>query len=112
MEEIFKITVMYDLYAPLLTDKQRDIFELYYMNDYSFSEIAENLNVSKASVFDLLNRTKAKIFDYEEKLKLYEKFMEQQEILMEIKDQLSMVEDEKVSLAKKSLDKLISNINE
>ncbi|MFV0520180.1 MAG: sigma factor-like helix-turn-helix DNA-binding protein [Lachnospirales bacterium] len=111
MEDIFKITVMYDLYSPMLTDKQKNIFELYYMNDYSFSEIGELLDVSKASAFDLLNRTKAKIFDYEKKLKLYEKFIEQQEILLKIKEELNFLEDKRVNKALDNLELLINNIN-
>jgi len=73
MEDLFYYNELYDLYGKLLTDKQQEYFEEYYFNNLSFSEIAENYNVSRNAVFKQLNITKAKLVEYEEKLKLMEK---------------------------------------
>ncbi len=112
MEDLLQLTIMYDMYSPLLTEKQRNIFELYYMNNLSFQEIAEIQSVSKASVFDLINRTKAKIFDYENKLKLYEKYLIEQKMLLDIEKELNTLNMEKLNSLKTKLNNLINYVNE
>ncbi|MFV0441128.1 MAG: YlxM family DNA-binding protein [Lachnospirales bacterium] len=108
MEESVKLTIIYDLYSPLLTDKQREVFDYYYMNDYSLSEIAELCKVSKASVFDLINRTKAKLYDFEVKLKLFEKHMAKQNIYEDIQKNLDKLKsrDKNIDLFEKSIEAL------
>ena len=71
-----------DIYGCLLTDKQQDIFRYVYEDDLSFSEIAENLNISKAAVSDTIKRTTAILNEYESKLKIIEK-QEKREVLYE-----------------------------
>ena len=66
MQENLKLL---DVYGSLLTDKQQDIFRYVYENDLSFSEIAENLGISKASVSDTIKRTTSILNEYENKLK-------------------------------------------
>ncbi len=112
MDDLLQLTIMYDMYSPLLTEKQRNIFELYYMNNLSFQEIAELHNVSKASVFDLINRTKGKIYDYEKKLKLYEKYIEEQKLLQDISEELNNINIDKLANVKNKLNKLIAYVNE
>ncbi len=112
MDDLLQLTIMYDMYSPLLTEKQRNIFELYYMNNLSFQEIAELSDVSKASVFDLINRTKNKIYDYEKKLKLYEKYQEEQKLLQDIADEIELINIDKLAGVKSKLNKLIAYVNE
>lgn len=85
IREYIEITKIYDLYAVLLTDKQREVFELYYMENLSLQEIADESNVSKASVHNLLNRTKANLLEYEYKLKLLEESNRREDLVDEIK---------------------------
>lgn len=54
MENRELIIAYYDLYASLLTEKQRLYFEDYYFMDYSLSEIADNYNVSRNAIYDLI----------------------------------------------------------
>lgn len=65
---ILELTLLYDFYGELLTKKQRAMFELHYLNDFSLNETAENFSVSRQAVFDILKRVKATLFDYEKKL--------------------------------------------
>ena len=51
MEEVLYFNELYDLYSGLLTDKQREYFEDYYFNNLSFSEMAENYDVSRNAIF-------------------------------------------------------------
>ncbi len=73
MEDIIYYNELYDLYGELLTDKQRSYFEDYYFNNLSFSEMAENYDVSRNAVFKQIHIVTDKLSDYEKILKLYEK---------------------------------------
>ena len=73
MEDIIYYNELYDLYGVLLTDKQRKYFEDYYFHNYSFSEMADNYNVSRNAMFKQIHIVLKKLDEYEEKLKLREK---------------------------------------
>jgi len=73
--DILKTTLLYDFYGELLTDKQKEIYELFYQNDMSLSEIAGELEISRQAVRDQLKRTEKILLDYEDKLRLVERFM-------------------------------------
>lgn len=63
-----------DFYEELLTDKQKDVLNLYFKEDLSLSEIAEDLAISKSAVSDLLNRSIHQLQNYEAKLSLVENY--------------------------------------
>ncbi|MFW2672849.1 putative DNA-binding protein, partial [Staphylococcus aureus] len=73
----------------LLTNKQRNYLELFYLEDYSLSEIADTFNVSRQAVYDNIRRTGDLVEDYEKKLELYQKFEQRREIYDEMKQHLS-----------------------
>ncbi len=62
--------ILLDFYGVLLTDRQQSILSDYFVDDLSMAEIAENNNISKSAVSDLINRTLVQLNAYEEKLKL------------------------------------------
>lgn len=74
IEKNYRINSLFEFYQPLLTKKQNDYLELYYGDDYSLGEIAENFNVSRQAVYDNIKRTESILEDYEEKLHLYAEF--------------------------------------
>ncbi|MGM0651432.1 MAG: YlxM family DNA-binding protein [Bacillota bacterium] len=76
-----KISVLYDIYSSLLTSRQQDILSLYYSNDYSLGEIAEEYNISRQAVHDLINRATATLENLEDNLGLYRLFQIQQQLL-------------------------------
>jgi predicted DNA-binding protein YlxM (UPF0122 family) len=59
-----------DSYGPLLTPHQQDLMRLYFQEDYSLGEIAEEYHISRNAVFSLLKRVEEKLIDFEEKLGL------------------------------------------
>ncbi|CFX82687.1 RNA polymerase sigma factor, region 3/4 [Syntrophomonas zehnderi OL-4] len=74
LEKLSQIVWLKDFYGPLLTEKQRAILSLYYEDDFSLSEIAEEMNISRQAVYDLVKRAEHQLWQYETKLGLVEKF--------------------------------------
>ncbi len=62
---------LYGYYYSLLTPKQQEIFEYYYSEDFSLSEIAENMAISRNAVWDALQKACNALEEYESKLSLY-----------------------------------------
>ena len=73
IENTERINNLLDLYKDLLTDKQQEVMDMYFLYDLSLSEIAEDCNTSRAAVFDLIKRTSKTLENYEAKLHLLEK---------------------------------------
>ena len=63
----------------MLTDKQYEIINDYYNNDLSLSEIAENNNITRQAVRDIIKKGENKLFEFEEKLGIMKKTMKQEE---------------------------------
>ncbi|HZK37304.1 MAG TPA: putative DNA-binding protein [Clostridia bacterium] len=68
LEKTVEISVLYDFYNQLLTEKQKNIVDLYYNQDLSLGEIADELGVSRQAVYDMLKRTERLLYQYEERL--------------------------------------------
>lgn len=73
MDKKIEISMLLDLYKGLLTDKQAETMELYYNEDLSLSEIAENLGITRQGVRDALVKGEKALLDAEEKLRLGER---------------------------------------
>lgn len=63
-------SMLFDLYGGLLTERKRAILEMHHENDMSLSEIAEELGVSRAAVYDSLKSAEKSLEDYESRLSL------------------------------------------
>ena len=72
-EKDLSLSLLYDIYSPLLSEKKREVFEGYYLSDLSLSEIAQDPGTSRQAVRDLISRTCTELRDYEEKLGLLKK---------------------------------------
>ncbi|MBR5295208.1 MAG: DNA-binding protein [Clostridia bacterium] len=72
-EKDLSLSLLYDLYSPLLSEKKREVFEGYYLSDLSLAEIAADTGTTRQAVRDLIARTSAELSSYEEKLGLLEK---------------------------------------
>jgi uncharacterized protein len=91
LEKTTRINALYDFYQQLLTDKQRNYMEMYYVEDFSLGEISETSNVSRQAIYDNIRRTEQMLEEYEEKLCLYQKFLKRQSLLQEL---LTLAEDQ------------------
>lgn len=88
LEKTTRMNYLYDFYQSLLTPKQKNYMALYYLDDYSLGEIAEEYEVSRQAVYDNIKRTEALLEEYEEKLLLFNKFQERSKIYEEMKEVL------------------------
>ena len=75
MEKFVERTLLYDFYGELLTKRQQQIYESVVLEDYSLSEVAEELNISRQGVHDMIKRCNHTLEDYEARLHLVEKFL-------------------------------------
>lgn len=103
MEEKIRISMLLEIYGKLLTLKQYNLLYDYYNNDLSLSEIAENEGITRQAVRDLLKKGEKKLFEYEEKLRVMEKNIMQEEKIDEILSEISKIE-------KKFTDEEIANV--
>lgn len=65
MEENIEITLLYDIYGRLLTSKQQEVFENYYLYNLSLREIAENKNISYQAVRDSIKSSENMLRNFE-----------------------------------------------
>lgn len=102
MEKIVEQGLLYDFYGELLTKHQRDVYQDVIYNDYSLSEIAQEYGISRQGVHDLVKRCDAALLEYEEKLKLVQKFLN-------IKDKVSKIHEmtqDDTSIREEAMDKI------
>ena len=72
-EKNLEVSVLLDFYSELLTEKQRDVIDLYYNEDLSLAEIAEHENITRQGVRDSIKRGEQVLFEMESALRLAEK---------------------------------------
>ena len=84
MEKFVERTLLYDFYGELLTKRQQQIYESVVLEDYSLSEVAEELNISRQGVHDMIKRCNDTLEDYEARLHLVAKFLTAKEKIKEI----------------------------
>ena len=69
-----EMALLYDFYGSVLTLRQQEIIDLYYMKDYSLAEIGELLGISRQAVHDNLKRAKKQLYGMEDSLGLVKRF--------------------------------------
>ncbi|CAN2924033.1 DNA-binding protein [Streptococcus dysgalactiae subsp. dysgalactiae] len=84
IEKTNRMNALFEFYAALLTDKQMNYIELYYADDYSLAEIAEEFGVSRQAVYDNIKRTEKILETYEMKLHMYSDYIVRSEIFDEM----------------------------
>ena len=72
--QTYRMTMLFDFYGELLTDRQKEFFDLYYNNDLSLAEIAENAGISRQGVRDAIVRAENQMQEIEDKTGLIRRF--------------------------------------
>lgn len=75
MEKFVEQTLLYDFYGELLTERQQQVYVSVVLEDYSLSEVAEDLGISRQGVHDMIKRCNHTLEEYESRLHLVEKFL-------------------------------------
>jgi uncharacterized protein len=96
LDKTTRINYLLDFYQALLTPKQRNYMEMYYLEDYSLGEISEEANVSRQAVYDNIKRTETMLESYEEKLHLYDKFVKRMKLIQKIDELISSSENQQL----------------
>ncbi|MDR3552011.1 MAG: putative DNA-binding protein [Clostridia bacterium] len=83
-EKNYEVSLLLDFYGQVLTEKQREVIELYYDEDLSLAEIAEHTGITRQGVRDCIKRGEAVLFEMEQKLGLSARFAHMKGSLQEI----------------------------
>ncbi len=94
MAKNLDITILIDIYGYMLTEKQKDALELYYFDDLSLAEIAENLGITRQGVRDSIKRGEETLIDFEEKLGYLKKIRKYDDFIRNLKEQTKLIIDE------------------
>lgn len=84
MKEFHKVNLLFDFYGSLLTERQQNLIEMYYGDDLSLGEIAEQYEVTRQAVHDTLKRAEQTLENYEQKLGLVTKFSQEYRSIEEV----------------------------
>ena len=84
MDDTLFRTLLFDFYGDLLTEKQRDYYDLHYNQDLSLQEIAEQYGTSRQAVWDIIRRSEQSLRDIEEKTGLVSRAMKRRGVIEEL----------------------------
>lgn len=94
IDDITKASLLYDFYGALLTEKQRQVMALYHEENLSLSEIGQEFGISRQAVHDTLKKAEQALEEYEDKLKLMDKFLKTERALALIGEEIALLEEE------------------
>ena len=82
--QAYRMALLFDFYGDMLTDRQKEFFDLYYNEDLSLAEIAENNGITRQGVRDVIVRAEAILTDLEDKTGLIKRFHARRKQLQEV----------------------------
>lgn len=82
--QAYRMALLFDFYGDLLTDRQKEFYDLYYNEDLSLAEIAENYGITRQGVRDVIVRAEAILTELEDKTGIIRRFHKMQEQFSEI----------------------------
>lgn len=103
MEKNVKISILCQIYGKLLTKKQFEIITDYYDNDLSLSEIAENNQITRQAVRDIIKKSEKKLFELEEELSFMKKQAKQEKTVNSILEKLMKLEEQEAKQENKKI---------
>lgn len=109
LQDVVRKGELLDIYGALLTERQRNCMHLYFDLDLSLSEIAEELDVSRQSVSDMLRRTSKALDHYEDRLGI---LRQRKGMAGQLRQAISLLERQDVGAATQLLQQLVHVIDE
>ena len=107
MEKNVEISMLCQVYGKVLTEKQYELLNDYYNNDLSLSEIAENNNITRQAVRDIIKKSENKLYELEEQISAMKKMLENEKSIEKIQNELNQIE--KIA-ENKEIHKIVENI--
>lgn len=92
MEKNITVSILLDIYGKVLTEKQQDVLDLYYNENLSLAEIAEEVKITRQAVRDCIMKGEKKLFNLEERLGIMKRNENQEKQLQKIIAELSQIE--------------------
>ena len=112
IEERVELAILYDFYGALLKENQQRMFEACILEDYNFTEIAQEEGISRQGVYDSIRRSTKQLREYEERLGLVEKFEKQKKLAKKIHQQLQELPLEKENNHLEKINEMLQEILE
>ena len=84
--QTYRMTLLFDFYGDVLTERQKEFYDLYYNEDLSLAEIAENYGISRQGVRDVIVRAEGIMTDLEDKTGIIKRFKAMQPHVQSICD--------------------------
>lgn len=95
-----EVAILLDIYGKMLTQRQQEVMAAYYEDDLSLGEIAENLNITRPGVHDLVQRSKSQLQSWEAQLGLAQKDDQRRKVVSGIRnlteEALKLAENERL----------------
>lgn len=93
VEKIVRQSMLYDFYGELLTEHQKSIYQDVIVNDLSYTEIAGLYGISRQGVYDMIKRCDKIMEEYEEKLRLVDRFLKAKEMAGDIQKSILKIRE-------------------
>ena len=90
--QAYRMALLFDFYGDLLTDRQKEFYDLYYNEDLSLAEIAENYGITRQGVRDVIVRAEGILTEMEDKTGIIRRFHKTQAQLQQLQSALEQVE--------------------
>ncbi len=94
MSKNLDVAILLDFYGEMLTKKQYDMIDLYYNQDLSLSEIAEHEGITRQGVRDAIKRGEVYLYELEDKLHMFDNYIEMQKMMTTIRYVVERIEKE------------------
>ena len=96
--QAYRMALLFDFYGDLLTDRQKEFYDLYYNEDLSLAEIAENYGITRQGVRDVIVRAEAVLTELEDKTGIVKRFLR-------MKEQFARMEEAVAAIARRNEDR-------
>ena len=89
--QAYRMALLYDFYGDMLTDRQKEFYDLYYNEDLSLAEIAENYGITRQGVRDVIVRAEAVLTELEDKTGIIKRFHRMQGQFAQIQEAVDII---------------------
>lgn len=110
--QAYRMTMLFDFFGDVLTDRQKEFYDLYYNEDLSLGEIAENYNITRQGVRDVIARASATLEELEEKTGIIRRYHTMQEQKLEVVKTIDELKKRIARYDSAELDALVTRIRD